>query len=386
MTKLKLCVIIAKVNEVITLDNLKREEKIIFELRKIYEQFGYKHYKMKKFEQYDLYQENKSFLNSENIITFNDLNGKLLALKPDVTLSIVKNANLDIDEVLKVYYNENVYRTSNREFKEIMQVGLEFIGNIDLYSLYEVAYLAKKSLQAISENYILEISHMGFILGLLESEDVGYQIRENLLKCIGEKNVCEIEKICAKTTCSDEYIERIKNLTALGGSFKDVLESAEYLICNDKTQIAVNELKELYNTFVSLGEDDNISLDFSVVNDMSYYNGIVFNGYIENIPYSVLSGGRYDNLLKKFNKDTDAIGFAVYIDVITSYLTEKSEYDTDIVIVYDNPDVSALLKAIQMFTQSGQTVRVQQSVPKDIKYRQLLKFTERGLEIIEKND
>ena len=375
-----------KIKEVSDLDNLRREEKIIFDLRKIYEQFGYKHYKMKKFEQYDLYQENKSFLSSEHIITFNDLNGKLLALKPDVTLSIVKNANLSDDEILKLYYNENVYRTSNREFKEIMQVGLEFIGKLDLYSLYEVVCLAKKSLEAVSENYILEISHMGFILGILESEEISYGLRENLLKCISEKNVCEIEKMCKDASCSSEYVDRVKKLTALGGSFSDVLNSAEGLVCNTKTQDAVNELKELYNTFVSLGEENNISLDFSVVNDMSYYNGIVFNGYIENIPYSVLSGGRYDNLLRKFNKNVDAIGFAVYVDVITSYITDKNEYDTDIVIIYENADVSALLKAIQMFTQNGQSVRVQQAVPKDIKYKQLLKFTERGLEIIEKND
>lgn len=368
------------------MENLKREEKIIFDLRKIYEQFGYKHYKMKKFEQYDLYQENKSFLSSENIITFNDLNGKLLALKPDVTLSIVKNANINNDEVLKVYYNENVYRTSNREFKEIMQVGLEFIGKLDLYSLYEVAFLAKKSLEAISEKYILEISHMGFILGVLESENVGYVTREKLLKCIGEKNVCEIDKICNEASCSNEYSERIKRLTALGGKFNDVLSVAEELICNDKTKNAIDELKELYNTFKALNEDSNINLDFSVVNDMSYYNGIVFNGYIENVPYSVLSGGRYDNLLKKFDKDLDAIGFAVYIDIINAYISNNVDFDTDIVIIYEEADVPSLLKAIQMFTQNGQSVRVQQSVPKDIKYKQLLKFTERGLEIIEKND
>lgn len=368
------------------MEKLKREEKIIFDLRKIYEQFGYKHYKMKKFEEYDLYQENKNFLSSENIITFNDLNGKLLALKPDVTLSIVKNANIAENESLKVYYNENVYRTSNREFKEIMQMGLEFIGKIDLYSLYEVTYLAKKSLQAISENYLLEISHMGFISGVLESEELPYGIKEKLLKCVGEKNICEIEKICVENKCSEDFTNRVKSLISLGGNFEDVLKCAEKLVCNDKTKDAITELNELYATFKALNEEGNISLDFSVVNDMGYYNGIVFNGYIEDIPYSVLSGGRYDNLLKKFHKDADAIGFAVYIDIINAYTSEKAEYDTDIVIIYENPDVPALLKAIQIFIQSGQTVRVEKKIPSDLKYKQLLKFTERGLEIVEKND
>ena len=76
----------------ITDPTLKREERAIYDLRKLYEQYGYKKYKMSKFEEYDLYLENKSFLPSQQVITFTDLSGKLMALKPDVTLSIAKNA------------------------------------------------------------------------------------------------------------------------------------------------------------------------------------------------------------------------------------------------------------------------------------------------------
>ena len=99
---------------------LRKEEKTIFDLRALYEAYGYKKYKMSKFEEYDLYAENKSFLAEGNIITFNDTHGKLLALKPDVTLSIVKNAVNGT--VLKEYYNENVYRAIDGEYREIMQV------------------------------------------------------------------------------------------------------------------------------------------------------------------------------------------------------------------------------------------------------------------------
>ena len=70
---------------------LKKEDMYILKLRHLYESFGYIHYKMNKFEEYDLYAKNKDFLASSNIITFTDTNGKLLALKPDVTLSIIKN-------------------------------------------------------------------------------------------------------------------------------------------------------------------------------------------------------------------------------------------------------------------------------------------------------
>ena len=85
-------------------------EEVIYKLRELYEKYGYRRFKMSKFEEYDFYMEYKKFLTTQNIISFNDLDGRLLALKPDITLSIAKNA--PEGENTKVYYNENVYRTA----------------------------------------------------------------------------------------------------------------------------------------------------------------------------------------------------------------------------------------------------------------------------------
>ena len=123
---------------------LKYDEKAVFALRELYSKYGFTQYKMSKFEEYDLYVKNKDFLVSDNVITFNDTNGKLMALKPDVTLSIIKNTKDIKGFVQKFYYNENVYRVSQRtkNFKEIMQIGLECIGDIDDYCIAEVLALA----------------------------------------------------------------------------------------------------------------------------------------------------------------------------------------------------------------------------------------------------
>ena len=87
-----------------------QDGKILGALSRLYESFGYMRFKMNKFEEYDTYVKNKSFLTSDNVITFTDTNGKLMALKPDVTLSIVKNSKDEPNAQKKVYYNENVYR------------------------------------------------------------------------------------------------------------------------------------------------------------------------------------------------------------------------------------------------------------------------------------
>ena len=69
---------------------LTREEKVVFALRELYRRYGYLPYRMSKFEEYELYVRNKEFMVGDRVIAFNDTNGKMLALKPDVTLSIIK--------------------------------------------------------------------------------------------------------------------------------------------------------------------------------------------------------------------------------------------------------------------------------------------------------
>ena len=130
-----------------------QSERVARQLRELYRRYGYTKYKMSKFEPYDLYVHNKSFLVSEDILTFTDADGQLMALKPDVTLSIVKNAKEGAG-LQKVYYSENVYRTSpmTRGFREIMQMGLECVGAVDLVAMGEVLQLAARSLEQISKD------------------------------------------------------------------------------------------------------------------------------------------------------------------------------------------------------------------------------------------
>ena len=132
---------------------LNFDEKIIFNLRSIYANAGYSQFKMSKFEEYDMYVANKDFLISDNIITFTDTNGKLMALKPDVTLSIIKGFKEKEGFVQKLYYNENVYRISKgtNAFKEIMQVGLECIGDIKEDDIYKLVDMIEPELNSRKE-------------------------------------------------------------------------------------------------------------------------------------------------------------------------------------------------------------------------------------------
>ena len=172
-----------------SLANLQLKERASFALRALYEAAGCRKYHMGRFEEYGLYQENRSFLSSEQVITFTDLDGRLLALKPDVTLSIAKTAQPAPGETLRYYYHENVYRPSaeSHTFKEISQMGLEMLGAVGEAQVQQAVCLAARSLDALGAEWVLEVSHMGYLFGLFDALGEPDTARAKLLKSCGRK-------------------------------------------------------------------------------------------------------------------------------------------------------------------------------------------------------
>ena len=365
--------------------NLKKEDRNILSLRHLYEQYGFVHYKMNKFEEYDLYVSNKDFLSGDNIITFTDTNGRLLALKPDVTLSIVKNYREAAGTVQKVYYNENIYRPSKstKTYKELMQMGLECMGDLNLYHISEVLLLAAKSLEALSDRYILDLSHMGVIRGFLEELNLQPRHEERFLSLLREKNCHGIQTLFDSLKIDDELREKAIALASAYGNMDSVLKTLESISLNETMDRAIEELSTVCGVLEEQGFD-NVHLDFSIEGDMGYYNGFLFRGYIEGIPTGVLSGGQYDELMEKMGKSSDAIGFAINLSLLEDYETNVGSYDTDVLLLYDSSaSPAALMEAVQELVEQGNTVQAQQRIPEKLKYRRLLEFDgERVKEVI----
>ncbi|MBQ8432395.1 MAG: ATP phosphoribosyltransferase regulatory subunit [Clostridia bacterium] len=363
---------------------LKNEESAIFALRRLYQSFGYQQFKMSKFEEYDLYLRNKDFLVSDHVITFTDTNGRLMALKPDVTLSIVKNSKDIPGCVQKVYYNENVYRVSesSHSYKEIMQVGLECLGDVDDYAIAEVVSLAAKSLLEISTDSILDVSDLGLLSAALEETGVTGETRKALLRCMGEKNLHGMAALCAEAGVEPAKTLPLKALMSAYGTPAKVLATLKDSLPGDAWQTRLARLERI----LSVADAQNIRVDFSVVGDMNYYNGIVFKGFISGIPQSVLSGGQYDLLLQKSGRSAGAIGFALYLDLLEDWLTPKVDYDIDAVLLYDtNADLQQLAAAVASLTAKGLSVTAQRAIPEKIKYRQLLQLTGSEVKLLEAN-
>ena len=362
------------------INTIKNDERIIFALRSLYGSFGYGRYKMGKFEEYDLYVRNKDFLISDSVITFTDTNGRLMALKPDVTLSIVKNSRDIPGCVQKVYYNENVYRVSKgaNSFREITQVGLECIGDIDSYSILEVLELAARSLKAISENCVLNLSQLDVLTELLSGADAAG--RDAIISCIREKNAHELSRACEAAGIG-ECAAKLAALVKLCGAPEDVLPQLKKILGESR---ALAELEAIAAAF-DPALKDMLRIDFSVVSDLNYYNGVVFKGFIEGVPAGVLSGGRYDKLMARMGRKSGAIGFAVYMDQLERLQQSGRAYDADVLLIYGaDADLAGLRDAVRSLQAGGKSVIAQRCIPDKFRYRQLAEY--RNGEVVIRED
>ncbi len=360
---------------------LKYDEKAIFALRALYRQYGYKSFKMSKFEEYDLYVRNKDFLISDSVITFNDTNGRLMALKPDVTLSIIKNG-VDAPGCLeKVYYNENVYRVSGstHTYKEIMQAGLECVGDVSPSDIFEVVYLAAKSLATVSENFVLDVSHMGILSAILDEASSDEVFQKKLIRLISEKNRHGIEALCNEFAISSTTANKLLLLSDAYGTTEKVLPMLEKIAAEGKAKDALISLKNLLSLLAETEYADRIRIDFSVVNDMNYYNGILFKGFLAGICEGVLSGGEYGLLMRRMKRKSNAIGFALYLDLLSELATERDEYDVDVLLLYqDKTPTTDVVAAKNRIIKDGKSVIALKSMPNGLRFKELCKLEDGG--------
>ncbi len=335
---------------------LKSEERAVLTLRRLYRQYGYVPYKMSRFEEYDLYVRSKDFLVSDQIITFSGDRGKLMALKPDVTMSIVKNAPEEPGVVQKVYYDENVYR----DYREIMQAGLECVGDLSAYEIGEVVLLAARSLSLLGGNFVLDISHMGLLNAVLDSCGLEGEARKQALECLRRKNIQGLQSLNGD--------QKLLTLAQCRGK-----EDLEEIVKTEEEKTAWQELQDLLSLLEESGFGSSVRLDFSVGNNMRYYNGVVFRGYLDGIHTSILSGGQYDRLPRKLGRKAKAIGFAIYVDLLEELQTGPIVTDVDTLILHDGTVSPAVLTAAAEEAAKTGTVLVAKGKPKDRAWRNLIR-------------
>ena len=268
-----------------------------------------------------------------------------------------------------------------------MQTGLESIGNIDVFSESEVLMLAMKSLEEISDDCLLDLSHMKFLEGFLEEMGVDTSEMSEFFALIGTKNTSGIRALCEKKDVAVDSCEKLCRLTSMYLPMEKALPEIEAVCSGEKMQSAYTELCRIYEAMSAYGMTERLYVDFSIVNDMRYYDGIIFKGFVNGIPESVLSGGRYDRLMERFGKKTGAIGFAVYLDRLERFGRDDLPYDVDYMLLYEEgTPAEEIIAAAKQLGCDGSSVRTLTAPDTGVRYRKLVKLGKGGLEDLETND
>lgn len=272
-------------------------------------QKGYFPFQPALFEKYEQFtcKKNPSLTKEQLVIVMNGYQ-QLLLLRPDITTAMIKELlpNINANDKVKLFYQSTNYRSSKKTVNEISQFGIEILGNLSTSSEREIIELACNYLN--ESKFILEIGHTGFLEGLLDETNLDNNERVELKKLLYSKDFDGAMQFVKENTKSVAVNEVFIKLFSLHGKMDQLINLDSKLILNLKMKNAVNTLLN----YIQVSQ--NIYFDLSMINELAYYDGIIFKGYYPNLPTAVLSGGRYDPLTEEYGRKIGAIGFSIDVN------------------------------------------------------------------------
>ena len=337
------------------------EKKLGEKITALYEKRGYGSVATSSLEYYDVFNFESQTIPEENMFKLTDKSGRLVVLRPDNTTPLARIAATRLKNAprpLKMFYNQNVFRISHDysgKRSEFNQTGIEIFGGNSEKADLEAVVTALRTLQEISNfyggtiKYKLELGHAKFCNELLDSLGLDKEKREAVIKYISAKNSSSLEVILGDGEEMKDAMQIIRQIPRLYGS-KSVIMDARKLCCGvEGAEKALDYLEKLYAILDTNGFSENISIDLATVNDMDYYTGVIFRGYLDYTGEAILGGGRYDNLMSNFDGDDAATGFGVNLSLVIDKLSrvtgfDKEEYNNKTLVHYT--DDALLSKAL----------------------------------------
>lgn len=318
-----------------------RKKKIIINsLEKTFESFGYDEVITPTVEYYKTFSIDDECMDEEKIYKFFESSGRILALRPDMTLPIARVVSTKMKEVeapIRLRYTSNIFRV-NRKFggkkNEYTDLGVELIGVPELDGDIEALTMALEGFKKLNiSNFKLEIGNIKFFNEIFDKSKIREDEKEKLAELIEEKSLIELEKFLNSLEIEESKKNFLKRLPWLFGD-EDILNNDIEFKDDKDVMEAILYLKKINKILKELGYEENITFDLGMVPGVNYYTGIIFKGYIEGARAPVLSGGRYDNLIKSFGRDLPAVGFSIDVDLILENINFNNEEKIKEYIIY----------------------------------------------------
>lgn len=274
---------------------------------------------------------------------FKLLNGRgtTIVLRSDMTAPIARVVGSLLKErpfPLRLSYHANVFRAFEEDAgrdAEFFQTGVELVGDASPEADAEVIALAIASLQAAGvRSFKIAVGHVGFLNGLFAESLPGREEEQEALKaCLLQRDHVGYRRILGQLALDEAWKSELEGVLRLRGG-QEVCEQAMQLSLNEGARSAIRHLCEVWNVLAAYGVQEHVLIDLTMIGDFSYYTGMTFEGYAENLGFPVCSGGRYDNLLAQFGRPAPATGFALKTTRILEVVEEEPEVPRRTLVAY----------------------------------------------------
>ncbi|CAG9620700.1 ATP phosphoribosyltransferase regulatory subunit [Sutcliffiella rhizosphaerae] len=291
-------------------------------------QWGYQFMETPTLEYYETVGEASAILDQQ-LFKLLDQQGHTLVLRPDMTAPIARVAASRLKNdgyPQRLAYSTNVFRAQQNEAgrpAEFEQIGTECIGDRSISADAEMIALMVSLLQKVNvKTYTIAIGHIGFLHGIF-LEIVGTEERAaTLRRFLYEKNYVGYREHVKQLPLSSIDKRRLLHLLKLRGDFSNIQQAKEVLE-GEAGKNALEDLDQLWTMLKAYGVTDAVKLDLTIVSHMSYYTGIVFESYADNVGFPIGNGGRYDKLFEKFDREQSATGFGINLDRLLEAIEVK---------------------------------------------------------------
>ncbi len=334
-------------------------------IMKIFAQSGYCEVQTPAFEYYDLFSPEYVTLGETDIFKFVDSDGKILALRPDLTTPIARIAATKLKEEplpLRLSYCADIFRSAKDRPRQSAQIGLELIGINCAAADAEVIMTAIDALKSAGlSDFQIEIGQSEFFGGILEELALASNEIEEFKTLIDHKDQLGLSAFLGGLSIRGELRELIEKLPSLFGDM-ETIDAIDPSILNEKSRQALYNLREICRILRSCGYDRYISIDLAMVQSINYYTGVIFKAFARGAGFPIASGGRYDNLIGNFGRALPATGCAVDLDYLISVLRRQNGLQmgqkTDILVFLESGKEAEACEAAKRLRSSGRTVEL----------------------------
>ena len=298
-------------------DEAARKRAVEERLFEVFRRWGYREVVTSAYEYFDVLSQGTDQELQERMFKMVDReSGRLLALRADVTpqiARIVATRMRDEPKPLRLAYVTDVFRYDEPQvgrYREFYQAGVELIGLPNPEGDAEMIAMTVEGLRALGlERFQIDVGQADFFRGILEDLAVDPEAARELRDALGRKDLSALERLVGDLAAPAAVSELLLALPTLYGR-GDVLDRAERLVKNARSEAALANLAEVYRLLRAYGLADSVLLDLGEVRGFDYYSGVHFEAYVTGLGAPLVGGGRYDQMLARFGYDCPATGFA----------------------------------------------------------------------------